>query len=131
MLGIIAGALWVGLVLLGGAAWSRSRRSGGAIGESVKTLLAGFWLPATFIGYGFWGTCALRTWLFDRALRLVEIKGSAAVALGLAWICIGGCIHCIVVWRLHPRLSRYADPAALVIAIGAVVAALLGFWWML
>lgn len=70
---------------------------------------------------------AARTWLIDRTFRLFEFTGGAAVAIGITWISAGICFHCFVVWRQHPTLSQYADPAALAAAIPGLCALLIGF----
>ena len=86
----------------------------------TKRWIYGIAVAAVPIAYGIWGLVHGGTILYGRggALRL---KGSASIAMSLAYLAVGLFLHCHFFWSSHKKLWRAAGVAKALSAILFIV----------
>lgn len=93
--------------------------------EIIKAWLAGVGIALIPLVYGIHCLIAGHTHLFGRRHGHLDLDGSAAVSLAIAYIAIGAFFHFHWFWGLHSRLESYSNPFKIFAAIIFLVS--LGF----
>jgi hypothetical protein len=86
-------------------------------GGPVKIWLAGFGLAVIPLSYGLRSLFTGHTRFFGNRGSNLDLEGSEAVALAIAYIAMGAFIHFHYFWGLHPRLCGLSPLFKLLAAI--------------